>query len=100
MYIAYDLIDFDVTICKTEEEAREFCEGRLKWQADYAEREGWPSDMEGAIGYGKIICSIHKKLIADRKHYTDEEWADEGYSDEWDEIVDYELTKTKEIDKI
>ena len=91
-YFAFDQYNGDYEFYDTEEEAKKAAEGFLQYYADDASIDGWPEDLTDSIGYGKVISTTRAEVTADRKDFTDEEWEDEGYSLDFNKIVDYELT--------
>ena len=90
-YFAYDETNYDFKFFETEEEAKKAAENYLEYYAEDASSEGWPEDIN--ICYGKIMAQTIKKIIEEKKDYTDEEWGDMGYSEEYDEIIDYNIEK-------
>jgi len=92
-YFAYDRYNGEYAFFKTEQEAREAAERYLGYYAEYAASDGWPEDLSNSIGYGRIIATTVEKIITDKKDFTDEEWEEEGYSSDWDKIVDYSLVE-------
>lgn len=96
MYFVYDRVDGQYDFVETEEEAKKIAEDYLEHYSKDAAGEGWLEDMSESIGYGKVIAHDKETVIADKKNYTDEEWRDEGYSEECDQIVEYKIEKTVE----
>lgn len=90
-YFAYDNINGNFEIFLTEDEAKAQAREYLQYYENHSCDDGWPENMEGNIGYGPITTTTKYTIIADRKDYTDEEWAEECYSDDFDHIASCEL---------
>lgn len=90
-WFAFDRINGDFELCDTEEAARKIATEWLTLYKDQSSDEGWPEDMEGNVGYGPIQFSTKYTILEDRKDYTDEEWADECYPDQFSHIAKCDL---------
>lgn len=90
-WFAYDRVNGDYEIFETEAEAIEAAEKFLKYYREEATQDGWPEDLEGNVGYGEIKVHTVSNEIANKKDYTDEEWEEEGYSLDFDKIVEFDL---------
>jgi len=90
-FFSYFPEDNDYEEHETLEAAIESADKSLEWYKEGA-FEGW-SEAVGGVHYGKILGRASESLRKDRDDYTPEEWGDMGYSDEWDTILDYELSK-------
>lgn len=92
-YFSFDLFSGDYNFFESEEEAKHDAEKALKYYKDSAIDEGWPEeDFEDYIGYGKVLATNCMTSNYKRKDYSQEEWEEDlGFSDRWDEVVDYDL---------
>ena len=91
-YFAYDQYNGEYEFYDTEEEAKKAAEAFLQYYADDASGDGWPDDLTGSIGYGKVVSETEEEVTAEKKDFSDEEWEEEGYNLDFDKIVDYKLT--------
>jgi len=95
-FFAFDLINGDHDFFETQEEAKVAAEKFLAYYKDNASQDGWPEDISFSIGWGEIKEVVgEEKIIAEKKNFTDEEWEEEGYSSDWDKIVNFELEPIK-----
>ena len=92
----FGLANGDHDFFETQEEAKSAAEKFLAYYKDNASQDGWNEDMAFSIGWGEIKEIVgEEKVIADKKDFTDEEWENEGYSSDWDKIIDFKLEELK-----
>jgi len=90
-WIGFDRFDYNHEYFETETEAKKWAEDTLaEYRGDAM--DGWPEDLE--VGYAKVVAVSVEKELADRKNFTAEEWAEEGYDSSFDKYVNYEMTET------
>ena len=53
-YIAFDLIENEIELFKTETDAKKRAEDNLDYYQENAPDDGWPEAIEGAVGYAEI----------------------------------------------
>jgi hypothetical protein len=84
-YLVVDPMDGDYETYETIEEARKAIQDTID---DYKmDTEGIPLDAEGFAIY-ELRERLYLDTIATRDNYTDEEWENMGYPDQFDVIVD------------
>ncbi len=91
--MAFDIENGDYELYETEKEARETAEKFLEIYREESSSEGWPEDLEGRIGYCKVIADTVCKVVAKKENFTDDEWVEAGYSLEFARILDFDLKK-------
>ena len=94
-WFTFDRENGDYEFFETEGEAIKKAEELLSYYREEATQDGWPETLEGNVGYGEIIAQSVGKEIANRKDHTDEEWEEEGYSLDFDKIVEFNLEVIK-----
>ena len=77
-FFSYDLQNGEFLLHATEEEARTEAQGSIEYYRDEATDDGWPDDMTGTIGYGKLIQEVVTTNELKKSDYTEEEWEDMG----------------------
>ena len=87
MYFSFDIFEGEYLFHDSEAKAIE----EVKNIIDYYHSEGIPEDMTGRIGYGKVTESVVQKTIAEKDKMSEEEWSENGYSDEFDYICELTL---------
>ncbi len=90
-WFAFDRINGDFDLFNTESEAKACAAANLEIYQDMSSDDGWPEGMEGAVGYGPIKSSTQYTITAERADYTAEDWAEEGYGEDWEHIAKCEL---------
>ena len=78
MYLAYDGINADHENFDTLEEAQKYLE-------EVFLDEGYDPEMVSCKIY-KLVQKVSFDVVAKKTDFTDEEWEEEGYSDEFDEM--------------
>ena len=88
-YIAFDMIENEIELFKTETDAKKRAEDNLEYYQETAPDDGWPEDIEGAVGYAEIKeSSTITKTI--KKGDSD---APDNWPWDWDEISYVKLVK-------
>lgn len=95
-YFVFDQIEGEMSLFVTEEQAKKEAERILSKYRDHASGDGWPGNMDGLVGWGKIKETTQESMCKDIEDYTAEEWEEMGFSSDFDKIYDYELKKIKE----
>ncbi len=94
-YFSFDAIEGMYLFHKTEEEAKKEAEKSMDFWSDNACEDGWPDGIEESIGYGKLL-GINEELWTHKKEdYTEEEWEDFGYNENFDTVSDYKIISVK-----
>jgi len=87
-YLAFDADNYDFEEFETIEEARKYCED------GFLNEEGYSPDTE-KYKIWQIAEIVELKTIAEKKDFTDEQWEEKGYSDEFDTICKHEFIPIK-----
>ena len=74
MYIVFDLIESEYVFVDTEQAAKDQADKWMKHYKDGAWDEGWPEDIEGSVGYAKIIADSRVTKTETKADYGDEPW--------------------------
>jgi hypothetical protein len=86
-YLAFNADNYDFEEFETIEEARKYCE-------DGFLNESYSQDTEN-YKIWQIAETVELKTIAEKKDFTDEQWEDEGYNEDFDTICKHEFIPTK-----
>ena len=90
MWIAFDFVSYGFELCKTEEEAKKMAQQDVNYELK--EDNKWDPDMEGAIGYARVIWTTKEKVMTIRGvNYTHKEWEEKGYDPDCDSVSTFEL---------
>ncbi len=92
-WLAFDRLEGEYEFTDTEEEAKAEAKGMLKYYTDEASDEGWPEDIEGAIGYAEIKVITKSTLIEKKSDYAGEDWP---WNPDHDEIWEVKLVKVED----
>lgn len=79
-YLAYDSINGDYEHFETIEEARDWLS-----ESFLCDGEGYHPDLKGCRIY-KVAEKADYTVVASRCDFTEEEWEEEGYSSDYEEI--------------
>ena len=90
-YFSFDAINGDFDLHKTEEEANKEAENALDFYRDNASEDGWPDGIVHSIGYGKLIGLCQTEWTRKKEDFTEDEWDDFGYHENFDIVSDYEI---------
>lgn len=86
-YLAFDYDNSEYKEFDTIEDAEAYLENCF-----LCEDEGYAPNTENYRIY-EVVRKVKVNVIAYKKDFTDEEWDDEGYSSEFNEIWKHEFTK-------
>lgn len=90
-YFSFDSINGEYNFHKTEEEAKKEAEKALDFYRDEASCDGWSDGFEEAIGYGKLIGLNKTQWTRKKEDYSEDEWDNFGYNENFDTVSDYEI---------
>ena len=89
MWFSFDQYNGEHLLHDTEAAAKKEAHDALASYRDSSVQDGWPEILEEQIGWGRVMEVVKETKRVEKGAMTDEEWAEEGYSDEWDCIIDY-----------
>lgn len=81
----------------TLQQAKDSAEKSLEFESENAHEYGW-SESVTDICYGEILGSPTECMRQNRKDFTQEEWDEMGYSNEWDTVVNYGISDNKKLE--
>lgn len=87
-YLAFDADNREYEESETIEEARDYC------QEGFLSEDGYSQETSNYKIY-TLTETVELKVIAEKKDFTDEEWSEKGYRDEFDEICQHEFIKVE-----